>query len=201
MAGFGDSIMQGYGANSPLVYVAPELGPGGYISNAGVPGENSDAIAARWLANGATACGATPCTYVWFEGGVNDLRRQVATPAQVAANMLTAVDDALAKGYTVLWSDILPSRGSEDGMTTDAVIDATRDYNARMATACATAPRSLNPRLRCIFAYAALADPAQLRPDGTLAGYLLPAYSRDGIHLSNAGSQALAAFAIEAIRD
>lgn len=186
IVGVGDSIMNGYGAPSPLDTAVLALGNGAVRYNAGNPGERSNQIRDRWLATEATICGVRKCEYVWFEGGVNDLRLAGTPPATVASNMTTAVDDALAKGYAVLWSDILPCRADADcGALVGTNILA---YNAAMLTACMTAPRSLNPNLRCIFAYSAFDDPAQ-------PGYLLPAYSRDGLHLSVAGSAALGTMA------
>ena len=186
IVGVGDSIMNGYGAPSPLDTAVLALGTGAVRYNAGNPGERSNQIRDRWLATESAICGVRRCDYVWFEGGVNDLRLAGTPPATVASNMVTAVDDALSKGYVVLWSDILPCRADADcGPSVGTNILA---YNAAMAMACNTAPRSTNPRMRCIFAYSAFDDPAQ-------PGYLLPAYSRDGLHLSVAGSAALGAMA------
>lgn len=177
--------MNGYGANSPLLSVKASLGPSAVVINAGNPGERSNQIAARWLSTQATLCGPKPCTHVWFEGGVNDLRFAANTPAQVVGFMASAVDDALSRGMVTLWSDILPCR--DDSECTASVAANILTYNSLMASACAA--RAANPLLRCIFAYTTFDDPA--RP-----GYLLPAYSRDGLHLSNAGSAALGALAV-----
>lgn len=182
LLGVGDSILNGYGVPSPLLTAVPVLGADAFTINAGYPGENSTQISARWLASEATVCGVRRCTHVWLEGGVNDLRLTATLPAVIASNMASAVDDALAKGYVVVWSDILPCRG--DAQCTAPVAANILTYNALVATECATAPRSLNPRLRCIFGYAAFEDPGN-------PGYLLPAYSRDELHLSVAGSAVL----------
>lgn len=186
LVGVGDSIMNGYGVPSPLDTAVLALGVGAIRYNAGVPGENSTQIKDRWLASESTVCGVSRCTHVWFEGGVNDLRLTATLPAAIVANMEAAVDDALGKGYTVVWSDILPCRA--EAQCTEGVAANILTYNALMATSCATAPRSLNPRLRCIFAYATFDDPSN-------PGYLLPAYSSDGLHLSTAGSAALGSLA------
>lgn len=186
LVGVGDSIMNGYGADSPLKTAVLALGTGAVAFNAGYPGETSAQISARWMASEATVCGVQRCTHVWLEGGVNDLRLTATLPAAIVANMATAVDDALAKGYVVVWSDILPCRG--DAQCAAPVAANILTYNALMATACATAPRAANPRLRCIFAYSAFEDP-------TRPGYLRPAYSRDELHLTNEGSAALGAMA------
>lgn len=192
--------MNGYGAPSPLATAVQSLDPGSYFVNAGIGGQKSPEIAARWLSTESTICGIQRCTFLWLEGGINDLRFGTDTPAAVLAYMLSVVDDALARGYTVVWSDILPCRG--DSLCTDAVIDNVLAYNALMAQACAAAPRSLNPRLRCFFAYATFVDPARFRADGTtLAGYLLPVYSRDELHLTAAGSAALGTLAGAALED
>jgi lysophospholipase L1-like esterase len=184
IVGVGDSIMNGYGAPSPLDTAVLALGTGAVRYNGGNPGERSNQIRDRWLATESTICGVRRCDYVWFEGGVNDLRLAGTPPATVAANMTTAVDDALSKGYVVLWSDILPCRADADcGASVGTNILA---YNAVMQSACTA--RAGNTNLRCIFAYAAFDDPAQ-------PGYLLAAYSRDGLHLSVSGSAALGAMA------
>lgn len=186
LVGVGDSIMNWYGVPSPLDTAVLALGPSAIRYNAGVPGENSAQIKDRWLASEATVCGVSRCTHVWFEGGVNDLRLTATLPPAIISNMETAVDDALAKGYTVVWSDILPCRG--DAQCTEAVAANILTYNGLMSTACATAPRSLNPRLRCIFAYATFNNPAN-------PGFLLPAYSSDNLHLTPEGSALLGSLA------
>lgn len=200
LVGVGDSIMNGYGVPSPIFTAVLVLGPGAYAVNAGYAGEKTDQISARWLSSEPTICGATRCTHAWFEGSINDFRLTDTSPATAASNMTTAVDDALSKGYVVAWSDDLPCRG--DVLCTEDVMDKVLAYNALMATACSTPPRSLNPRLRCFFAYSLFVDPARFRADGTtLAGYLLPFYSRDELHLSAAGSEALGALAGAALMD
>jgi lysophospholipase L1-like esterase len=191
VVGYGDSIMAGTGGGSPLVTLRPLLGAEASAYNAGVPGDSSGGILARWLSGEATACGVARCTHAWFEGGTNDLRAvNPAQPADVVANMAAAVDDALAKGYTVIWSDVLPCRGYVDA--SDATAARILAYNALMATACAALPRGANPRLHCLFTYAAFEDPE--RP-----GYLLPAYSNDELHLSSAGAAALGTLASAAL--
>lgn len=198
LVGLGDSIMAGSDIPTPLATAVQVLGPGSYYVNAGIAGQTSADISARWLSTESAICGIQRCTHLWLEGGTNDLRFVANAPAAVIANMLTVVDDALSRGYVVAWSDILPCRG--EALCTDAVIDNVLAYNALMAQACATAPRSLNPRLRCFFAYSSFVDPSQKRADGvTVAGYLLPAYSRDGLHLSSAGSVALGTLASQAL--
>lgn len=200
LVGFGDSIMNGFGVPSPLDTAVLALGEGAVRFNAGFSGENSAQISARWMASESTVCGVTRCSHVWFEGGINDVRLTSTLPPAIIDNMLTAVDDALEKGYVVVWSDMLPCRG--EVLCTEAVIDKVLAYNALMATACSTAPRSLNPRLRCIFAYSLFVDPARFREDGTtLAGYLLPFYSSDELHLSVSGSAALGSLAGAALVD
>ncbi len=200
LVGVGDSIMAGSDIPTPLATAVQSLDPGSYFVNAGISGQTSADLAARWLSTESAICGIQRCTHLWLEGGINDLRFGSATPAAVLTNMLTVVDDALARGYVVAWSDILPCRG--ESLCTEAVIDNVLAYNALMAQACATAPRSLNPRLRCFFAYPTFVDPARFRVDGTtLAGYLLPVYSRDELHLSVAGSQALGALAAQALQE
>lgn len=198
LVGYGDSIMAGTGGGSPLDTAKAALGPGAVTFNAGMPGDSSGGIRARWTDGESTVCGAVRCTHVWFEGGTNDLRAVIpATPESVLGNMVWMMDDALAKGYTVIVSDVLPCRGYVDA--TDAAIDRIRAYNALLAAACATPPRSLNPRLHCVFGYALFLDMTQLRPDATPAGYLLPEYSYDSLHLSVAGAQALGTLAAQAL--
>lgn len=185
IVGYGDSIMSGTGGGSPLPPAVTALGAGAFSVNAGVPGDSSGGIAARYTSGEATACGAVRCTHLWLEGGTNDLRAvSPAPPAAVVANMTGVVDDALSKGYVVVWSDVLPCRGYVDA--SDAIAASILVYNAAMQAACTA--RAANNRLRCVFAYSAFEDPE--RP-----GYLLPAYSFDELHLSVAGAATLGALA------
>lgn len=194
LVGTGDSIMQ---LSQLPQRIATTLGANWYAVNAGVSGETAAQISARWFSSEATYCGGARCAYAYVEGGVNSIKGGGALPAAtVLTTMLGIVDDALSKGYVVVWSDILPFRGwpFEGVPVTDLNIDLALAYNAGMQAACTA--RATNTRLRCVFAYNAFVDPTRLRLDGvTPAGYLLPAYSADELHLNEAGSAALAALA------
>jgi lysophospholipase L1-like esterase len=193
LVGMGDSIMQGAGGGSPLVSMKAVLGSRWYVVNQGVSGETAEQIRTRWLASEATYCDGARCAYVYLEGAVNSLKRCGGISAASAlADMLTVVDDALAKGYIVIWQDVLPFRGWVDAgcPVTDAMIDKALSFNQGMASACAA--RALNTRLRCFFAYGTYVDTTRLRADGvTPAGYLKPVYSGDELHLSAAGATLL----------
>lgn len=193
LLGVGDSIMQ---LSQLPQRMAASKGPNWFAVNAGVSGETAAQISARWFANEATSCGGQRCAHVYVEGGINSLKTKPPSSAPVLTTMLSVVDDALSKGYVVLWQDILPARGWATDNFDDATIDATLAYNSGMSSACAA--RAGNPRLRCFFAYSSFVDPTRFRVDGvTLAGYLRPDYSGDELHLNEAGSAALAAIAVQ----
>ncbi|WFG54122.1 hypothetical protein Mx9_p15 [Myxococcus phage Mx9] len=143
--------------------------------------ETAAQIRARYVAEKATACVGERCAYLMLEGGVNSLRIGNA-PAAVLADMVWVVDDALSKGYGVVWTDVMPYAGNA-GSGTDPLGQATT-YNALWAAACAA--RASSPALRCLANYDAFVDPA--RP-----GYLREEYSCDGVHLTQAGANLFAA--------
>lgn len=198
LVGIGDSIMQ---LSQLPERMRAVLGNNWSAINQGVSGETAAQISARWFASEAGYCDGRRCSYVYVEGGINSLKGGGALPpATVLSTMLSIVDDALAKGYIVIWQDVLPMRGwpFEGVPVTDATIDGVLAYNAGMQAACAA--RASNPRLRCFFAYNDFLDTSRLRADGvTPAGYLLPWYSADELHLSPVGSQALADLAVAAL--
>ncbi|AAK94402.1 hypothetical protein Mx8p67 [Myxococcus phage Mx8] len=135
----GDSIMFGYcNTTAPPTLVKAGL-PGGLtggwvVLNGAIVGETAPQIRARYVAEEATACVGERCAYLLLEGGVNSLRIGNA-PAAVLAEMVWVVDDALAKGYGVVWTDVLPYAGNA-GSGTDPLGQATA-YNALWAAACA----------------------------------------------------------------
>jgi len=183
IGGYGDSIMFGVGGGSPLARLDSTL-PGGasygwLTSNRAVSGETAAQIRTRYTAEEATACDGKRCAVLFLEGGVNSLRSGV-TPAATLTDMVWIVDDALAKGIWIVWLDVTPY-GSFSGAGTNPQGQAT-GYNAAMAIACAA---RVSSRLRCVFNYAALENPAT-------PGTLLATYnSGDGIHLSVAGANYL----------
>lgn len=192
VSGWGDSIMFGVCSGGPLTYLDALL-PGGaaqgwWVSNRAVSGETAAQIRARYTAEEETSCYGIRCGVLWLEGGVNSLRSGV-TPAATLTDMVWVADDALAKGYIVVWIDVTPYAGF-GGAGTDPVGQATA-YNAAMALACNA--RSNNPKLRCVFNYSAFEDPAN-------PGFLLPAYSCDGIHHTVAGGQLMASRSLSAVQ-
>lgn len=188
----GDSIMLGV-CNNPTPPNIVKAGlPGGLtggwvVINNAVSGETAAQIRARYVAEEATACVGERCAYILLDGGVNSLRVGV-TPAAVVADMVWVVDNALAKGYGVVWTDVLPYAGYS-GAGTNPLGQAT-SYNALWAAECAA--RANNPALRCLANYSTFVDPAQ-------PGYLAPAYSCDGVHLSQDGANLFAARLLSAL--
>jgi lysophospholipase L1-like esterase len=192
VSGWGDSIMFGVCSGGPLNALDALL-PGGttqgwWMSNRAVSGENAAQIRARYIAEELTSCYGIRCGVLWLEGGVNCLRGGTAA-ATCLADMLWIADDATAKGYVVVWTDVLPYK-TFSGAGTDPVGQAT-SYNALMALACAA--RSGNPLLRCVFSYAQFEDPGN-------PGALNPTYSCDGIHHTAAGAALMAARSLSAIQ-
>ena len=179
VSGWGDSIMFGVCSGGPLNHLVTLL-PGYWPSNRAVSGENAAQIRARWTAEEATSCYGQRCGIAWIEGGVNSLRGGV-TPAATLADMVWVVDDALSKGYYVVWLDVAPYAGFS-GAGVNPLGQAT-GYNTLWAAACAA--RASNPRLRCVSTYPSYVDPAN-------PGYMLPAYTCDGIHHTAAGGLLMA---------
>jgi len=154
---------------------------GGWLfRNAGVSGTTATQIATAYTTDEATWCWGERCAFLVLEGGVNSIRTGT-TPSSVAAAMAAVVDDALSKGYRVLWLDVTPYAGWASAGASP--VQRATDYNDAWAAACAA--RASNPRLRCLANHAAFVDPAN-------PGFLLPAYSCDGIHYSQAGMNLLA---------
>lgn len=186
VSGWGDSIMFGVCSGGPLEYLRASL-PGYWTSNRAVSGENAAQIRARYTAEEATSCYGQRCGILWLEGGVNSLRGGT-TPAATLADMVWIVDDALAKGYYVVWLDVAPYAGFS-GAGSNPLGQAT-GYNTLWAAACAA--RASNSRLRCVATYASYEDPAN-------PGYLKAAYSCDGIHHNVAGGQLMASLSKTAV--
>ena len=173
------------GGTGPMTTLDANL-PGGttggwLVKIGGVAGETAAQIRSRYTSEEATACNGERCAHLVLEGGVNSLRVGV-TPAATLADMAWVVDDALSKGYAVVWLDVTPYAGWASAGA-NPVTQATT-YNSLWAAACDA--RASNPRLRCLSNYASFNDPAN-------PGYLLPAYSCDGVHYSQAGMDLLAA--------
>lgn len=178
----GDSLVLNVcvvGGAGPITKLDTDL-PGGLtggwlVKNAGVSGQTAATIAATYTADEATLCNGERCAHLILEGGVNSLRTGV-TPAATLASMVAVVDDALAKGYAVVWLDVTPYAGSGSAGTNP--IGQANDYNALWTAACAA--RASNPRLMCLANYSTFVDPGN-------PGYLLAAYSCDGVHYSQVG--------------
>lgn len=187
VSGWGDSIMYGVCSGGPLEYLRASL-PGYWTSNRAVSGETAAQIRARYTAEEATSCYGQRCGVLWLEGGVNSLRGGV-TPAATLADMVWVVDDALAKGYVVVWLDVAPYAGFS-GAGVDPLGQAT-GYNALWSSACAA--RISNPKLRCVVTYPSFVDPAN-------PGYLKAEYSCDGIHHTVAGGQLMASLSQSAVQ-
>lgn len=178
----GNSMMQNAcvgGGTGPITKLDTDL-PGGLtggwlVKNAAVIGNTAAQISTAYNAGEATGCNGERCAYLILEGGVNSLRTG-STPAATLATMVAIVDDALTKGYAVLWLDVTPYAGFA-GAGSNPTTQATT-YNALWQAACDT--RASNARLRCLANYSTFVDPSN-------PGFLLPAYSCDGIHLTQTG--------------
>lgn len=191
----GDSIMAGNlcsvtGPLSPPAYVDANL-PGGttegwLVKNAGVTGQTPAQIRATYTAGEATACNGDRCGHLVLEGGVNCLRAGTA-PATCLADMTFIVDDALSKGYAVVWLDVTPYKAWASAGT-DPTGQAT-NYNALWASACAA--RASNLKLKCLANYAAFVDGS---------GNLAAGNTCDGVHFNQTGTNALGARILTALQ-
>lgn len=182
----GNSMMQNAcvgGGTGPITKLDADL-PGGatggwLVKNNAVIGDTAAQISTSYFdttpgntRGEAVACNGERCAYLILEGGVNSLRTG-STPAATLAIMVAMVDDALTKNVAVLWLDVTPYAGFA-GAGTNPTGQAT-GYNALWQAACDT--RAANTRLKCLANYSTFVDPSN-------PGFLLPAYSCDGIHLT-----------------
>lgn len=164
------------GGTGPMTTLDANL-PGGasygwLLKNGGVSGTTAAQIRTAYSTDEATYCNGDRCRYLVLEGGVNSLRTGI-TPANTLTDMVWIVDDALSKGYAVVWLDVTPYAGYVSAGV-NPVGQATT-YNTLWQAACDA--RASNTRLKCLSNYSTFVDPSN-------AGYLLPAYSCDGIHLT-----------------
>lgn len=191
----GDSIMAGNlcsvtGPLSPPAYLDANLAggtaEGWLVKNAGLTGQTPAQIRALYTANEATYCNGDRCGYLVLEGGVNCLRVGTAA-ATCLADMTFIVDDALSKGYAVLWLDVTPYKAWASAGT-DPTGQATA-YNTAWAAACTA--RASNTRLKCLANYAALVDGS---------GNLTASYTCDGVHFNQTGTNLLGARMLTALQ-
>lgn len=191
----GNSIMAGNlcsvtGPLSPPAYVDANLGgsttEGWLVKNAGISGQAPSAIRTTYTSGEATACNGDRCAHLLLEGGVNCLRVGTA-PATCLADMTWIVDDALSKGYAVLWLDVTPYKAWASAGT-DPTGQAT-SYNTLWAAACAA--RAGNTKLKCLANYAAFVDGS---------GNLNASYTCDGVHFNQSGTNALGARILTALQ-
>lgn len=170
IAVYGDSRMQGGLCSStnpvsPPAYLDTNL-PGGatagwLVKNAGLTGDRPDQIRTRYTSGEATLCNGERCAYLVLNGGVNCLRQGTAA-ATCLADMTWVVDDALSKGYAVVWQgetdySLWASAGSNP--TTQATA-----FNALWAAECTA--RASNTRLKCLSLYTAMGVPMTNTCDG-----------------------------------
>lgn len=177
LSGWGDSIMFGI-CSGGLPDIFRNQTPGWWTTNRAVSGETPSQIRTRYYAEESTSCYGGRCAVLWLEGGVNCLRGGIS-PETCISPMLEVVDDALAKGYIVVWSDVFPYacyNGVLAGVNHRA---QAINYNSLMATACTL--RASNPKLRCVTSFAQMEH-------SSLNGCLAAAYTCDGIHLTVAGA-------------
>jgi hypothetical protein len=187
---YGDSRMQGNlcGSTSPVSppeYLDINL-PGGtaagwFVKNSGVSGSTPAQIRTAYTAAEATACNGERCGHLVLNGGVNCLRAGTAA-ATCIADMVWIVDDALAKGYVVVWLDetdysLWASAGANPGTQVAA-------YNLAWQTACDA--RASNTRLKCLANYTALGVPLQ--------------NTCDGVHMNQTGTNLLGSRILTALQ-
>lgn len=166
----GDSLIQGglcsvTGPISPPAYLDANL-PGGatggwLVKNAGVTGTTPAQIRTAYTTDEATYCNGERCAYLVLEGGVNCLRASTA-PATCLADMTWIVDDALSKGYAVVWLDVTDySLWASAGVNPTGQATA---YNTLWAAECAA--RASNTRLKCLSLYSVMGVPLTNTCDG-----------------------------------
>lgn len=198
-AWYGDSIAAGAcSATTPTAALAASM-PGWAgstnVGDGGAPaigGYTAAQIRTRYETYRDTSCLGQQCGVYLIEGGVNSIVNGVSAAATLA-DMVAIVDNVRSIGRRAVWFGILPFRGSAQG--SDARTLAALEYNALMATACAA-----RPDVDCVFLYADFEDPL-------FPGYLRsrnhdssPDYNCDGIHLLQAGTNAMTAAAKAAIQ-
>ncbi|HYI01362.1 SGNH/GDSL hydrolase family protein [Hyalangium sp.] len=168
----GDSIGDGFCNDTPPYLALAALLPGYLASNRAQSGTTTSQIADRYFATRDTACAGERCGAYLFQGGVNNFRLGTGDTEQALEDMLSAVDDARELGRRVVWTNIGPFRGC--GFCTDTATGwaLAQEYNALWAAACAA-----RPDITCIDVGS---GSAWEEPETD--GYLLTAWSCDGIH-------------------
>jgi hypothetical protein len=184
-AWYGDSIIEGACSGASPAVRLQQMKPGWTAFNKGVSGETSSQIVARYFAGRDTACNGDLCGTYLFEGGVNDLKGGTGNPAAVLATMLTAVDDCRSRGRHCVWSNIMPFRACNFCGDTSAGWVLVQQYNALWTAACAA-----RPDIRCVQVGA-----GSVFEEPATDGYLTAAFSCDGIHLVQAGTDAFVVLA------
>lgn len=167
---YGDSRFQGglCGTTSPLSppnYVDINLpggaGGGWLVKNAAITGYTPAQVLTAYNAGEATACNGERCAYLMVNGGVNCMRAD--TDANVCiVSSVTLVDDALAKGYVVLWTSETDWSAWSQGGSNRSVQFAT--WMTAWNAACAA--RASNTRLKCVDISVVMGNPLQNTCDG-----------------------------------
>lgn len=190
---YGDSRMAGNlcGSASPVspaAYLDANL-PGGanagwLVKNAAVSGTTpaQQRTAYENVTTGeSVACNGDRCGHLLLMGAANCLRVGTA-PATCLADHTSMVDDALSKGYAVLWLDETDySLWASAGANPTTQVTA---YNTLWQAACTA--RAANTRLKCLSNYTAMGVPLQ--------------NTCDGVHLNQTGTNLLGSRILTALQ-
>jgi hypothetical protein len=180
---YGDSIALGLCSATPPYLALSALLPGYFAATQAQSGTTTAQIAAHYVDTRDTACGGERCgTYV-FQGGVNDCKNGECTPATMLAATLAAVDDARALGRRVIWVNVAPFATCSFCGAPVAGWALAKEYNALVLAACAA-----RTDVTCLDVGAGSAW-----EEASADGHLKTAWSCDGIHWLQGGTDALAA--------
>jgi len=179
---YGDSIALGLCSTTAPHLALSALLPGYLAANHAQSGTTTSEIATHYFATRDTACDGTLCGTYLFEGGVNNVKNGSGTPSSMLSDMLSAVDDARSRGRRVVWTNIAPFKGC--GFCGDPATGWTlaKSYNTLWAAACAA-----RPDITCVDVGAGTAW-----EEPSTDGYLKTAWSCDGIHWLQGGTEAWA---------
>jgi lysophospholipase L1-like esterase len=189
VACLGDSLTEVGGTGTTTPYPSALnvlLGVGRWnVVNHGLSGDTVAQMRTRWT---NSIRGAKAWRFLVFLGGVNDLRG-AGTAAATFATASSIFDEARADGIIVVILTMTPWKAASSFAWTSGKQAQTEAYNALLLNYCTTYPS----QTRCRDTYDALNDAVD-------PALLASAYdSGDGIHVKQAGADAIAAQAKLAI--
>lgn len=145
-----------------------------------VGGYTAAQIRARYFATRDTACAGERCGSYLIEGGINSLVNG-ATVQSTLDDMTAIAVNCRSLNRLCIWSNIMPCRGSPNcDSVNPAAWTLAKQYNAAWTTAC-TSISGMN----CVDVGAG----SSFEKSGT-DGYLPDAFTCDGIHLTQTGTDA-----------